>query len=62
MVDYYMRQAPTGEVVFRRALPDEKAKVYLSFGRQRQQTERGFGHVVHTIEREGVPFLDIVEL
>jgi dolichyl-phosphate-mannose-protein mannosyltransferase len=62
MVDYYMRQAPAGEVVFRRVLPDEKAKVYLSFRRQRQQTERGFGHVVHTIEREGVPFLDIVEL
>ena len=62
MVDYYMRQAPTGGVAFRRTLPGEKAKVYLFFRRLSQQTEPGFGHVVHMIEREGVPFLDIVEL
>jgi hypothetical protein len=62
MVDYYMRQAPVGGVAFRRALPGEKVKVYLLFRRQSQQTEPGFGHVVHTVEREGVPFLDIVEL
>jgi hypothetical protein len=62
MVDYYMRKTPAGGVAFRRALPGEKVKVYLLFRRQRQQIEPGFGHVVHTIEREGVPFLDIVEL
>ena len=62
MIDYYIRQPSAGGVTFRRALPGEKAKVYLFFRRQSQQTEPGFGHVVHTIEREGVPFLDIIEL
>ena len=62
MVDYYMRKTPAGGVAFRRALPGEKVKVYLLFRRERQQNEPGFGRVVHRIEREGVPFLDIVEM
>ena len=33
MVDYYMRQAPAGGGASRRALPGEKAKVYLFFRR-----------------------------
>ena len=61
MVDYYMQPVPAGAVAFRRARSGEKAKVYLFFRRTSQQTEPGFGRVVHTIEREGVPFLDIVE-
>jgi hypothetical protein len=62
LVDYYMRQAPAGGVKFRRALAGEKVKVYLVLRRQSQQTEPGWGRIVHTIERKGVPFLDIVEL
>jgi hypothetical protein len=62
MISYYLRQTPAGGVKFRRALPGEKVNVFLFLRRQSQQTELGLGHIVHTIEREGVPFLDIVEI
>jgi hypothetical protein len=61
LVDYYIRQLHPGEVRFRHATNGEKATVYLLLRRQRQQDELSWGKVVHTIGREGVPFLDVVE-
>ena len=61
LVDYYMRQLHPEEVMFRRASEGEKANVYLLLRRQRQQSELSWGKIVHSIGREGVSFLDIVE-
>ena len=62
MTHYFMEQAPPEGVKFHHPVDGEKVKVYLLFRRGNQLTEPGFGHIVHTIKREGVPFLDIVEM
>jgi hypothetical protein len=61
LTDYYMRRLHPGDVRFRRASQGEKANVYLFLRRWRQQSEITWGKVIHTIGREGVSFLDIVE-
>ena len=62
MTDYFMEQAPPEGVKFRHPIGGEKVNVYLFFRRGHQLTGPMFGHIVHTVKREGVPFLDIVEM
>jgi hypothetical protein len=62
MTDYFMEQAPPEGVKFRHRIDGEKVNVYLLFRRGNQLTEPAFGRIVHTIKREGVRFLDIVEM
>jgi hypothetical protein len=62
LTDYFLLATPDPGVRFRRATKGETPKIYLSLRRQRQQTELGWGHTVHTIRRSGVVLLDIVEL
>ena len=62
MTDYFMEQAPPEGMKFRHPSDGEKVNVYLLFRRGNQLTEPAFGRIVHTIKREGVRFLDIVEM
>ena len=62
MTDYFMQELPAEDPKFRFPAAGEKAKVYLFFRRGNQLTGPRFGHIIHTIEREGVPFLDVVEI
>jgi hypothetical protein len=59
--DYYMRSLHPGDVRFRRSGEGERANVYLLLRRGRQQSEVSWGRIIHTVGREGVSFLDIVE-
>jgi hypothetical protein len=62
MTDYFMQEPPVEGMKFRFPAAGEKVMVYLFFRRGSQLTSPSFGHIIHTIEREGVQFLDIVEL
>jgi hypothetical protein len=61
MADYYLQQ-PTGDgVKFRRVLEGEKPHVCLALRRQRQFIEFTSGHILHSVKRQGVPLLEIIE-
>jgi hypothetical protein len=62
MTDYFVQESPAEGVKLRHPVAGEKVNVYLFFRRRNQLTEPEFGHIVYTIKREGVPFLDIVEM
>jgi hypothetical protein len=61
MADYYLQQPADDGVKFRRALETERPHVWLMLRRQRQRAGPPPGHIVHTVKREGVPLLEIVE-
>jgi hypothetical protein len=61
MADYYLQQPANDGVKFQRVLGKEKPHVCLMLPRGRQHLGTPPGHIVHTINRQGVPLLDIVE-
>jgi hypothetical protein len=61
MADYYLQQPAGDGVKFRRVLEREKPLVCLVLRRQRQFIEFTSGHILHTIKRQGVPLLEIIE-
>jgi MFS family permease len=61
MADYYLQQPADDGVKFRRVLEKEKPDVCLVLRRGRQHIDTPPGHIVHTIKREGIPLLEIVE-
>jgi hypothetical protein len=61
MADYYLQQ-PTGDgMKFRRVLEWEKPHVCLVLRRQRQFIEFTSGHILHSVKRQGVSLLEIIE-
>jgi hypothetical protein len=61
MADYYLQQPADDGVKFRRALETERPHVCLMLRRGHQQAGPPPGHIVHTVKREGVPLIEIVE-
>ena len=61
MADYYLQQPASDGVKFRRILEGEKPNVCLALRRGRQFIEFKSGHIVHSIKRQGVALLDIIE-
>jgi hypothetical protein len=61
MADYYLQRPADDGVKFRRALKGEMPKVWMVLRRQQQHIEPTWGHIVHTVKREGVPLLEVIE-
>jgi 4-amino-4-deoxy-L-arabinose transferase-like glycosyltransferase len=61
MADYYLGQPADDGTRFRRVPEKEKPYVRLMLRRDRPHTGPPPGHIVHTVKREGVPLLEIVE-
>ena len=61
MADYYLQHPASDGVKFRRVLPGEKPNVWLASRRQRQFVEFTSGRILHSIKRQGVSLLDIIE-
>jgi Dolichyl-phosphate-mannose-protein mannosyltransferase len=61
MVDYYLQQPASDGVKFRRVLEGEKPHVWLVLRRQRQFIGFASGHILHSVKRQGIPLLDIIE-
>jgi hypothetical protein len=61
MADYYLQQPADDGVKFRRVLETERPHVCLMLRRGHQYIDAPPGHIVHTIKRQGIPLLEIVE-
>jgi len=61
MADYYLQRPAADGVKFRRALKGEMPKVWMVLRRRQQHIEPTWGHIVHTVKREGVPLLEVIE-
>lgn len=60
-VEYFLAPSDSGIPRFRRAKPEEKARVFLMIRRHRQTKKPTWGRTLHTVVRQGVPLVDIVE-
>jgi hypothetical protein len=61
MADYYLQQPASDGVKFRRILEGENPNVCLALRRQRQFVEFTSGRILHSVKRQGVSLLDIIE-
>jgi hypothetical protein len=61
MADYYLQQPASDGVKFRRVLEGEKPNVCLALRRQRQFVEFTSGRILHSVKRQGVSLLEIIE-
>ncbi|HEX3444939.1 MAG TPA: glycosyltransferase family 39 protein [Chthoniobacterales bacterium] len=61
LAEYYLQQPADDGVKFRRVLESEKPHVCLMLRRGRQYLDIPSGHIVHTVKRQGIPLLEIVE-
>jgi hypothetical protein len=60
-VEMFLHSKQDSSAKFRRAAPGEKARIFLLIRRNRQQQEMTWGRTLHTVSRQGVPLVDIVE-
>jgi Dolichyl-phosphate-mannose-protein mannosyltransferase len=61
MAGYYLQEPANDGIKFRRVLESERPQVCLMLRRGRQHIDTTSGHIVHTIKRQGIPLLEIVE-
>jgi len=61
MADYFLEQPASDGVKFRRILEGENPNVCLALRRQRQFVEFTSGRILHSVKRQGVSLLDIIE-
>jgi hypothetical protein len=61
MADYYLQQPANDGVKFRRVLQGEKPNVCLALRRQRQFVDSTSGRILHSVKRQGVSLLEIIE-